>query len=180
MDLLQHRLHVIVACCWLLSCPLHPLLHLLTKLYYLLMNIWRKEQGASAQCILIRPAAAAGFRQARDAASVDSLAWPDLNVQLGPSPPPDMVAQGSSWLGHKDPLHILLYPVHCERPALRHMAPVPASGLNTSPVTGWSQCQFSCLKNSGVQAHCKKSYTYTKKGTTSHKGCKSNMSKVSF
>lgn len=69
----------------------------------------------------------------------------------GPSPPPDMVAQDSSSLKHKGPLHIFLYPVHCERPALRGTAPVPASQLNTSPVTGWSQCQFSCWKHSGAQ-----------------------------
>lgn len=69
----------------------------------------------------------------------------------GLSSPPDMVAQGSSSLRHKAPLHILLYPVHCGGPASRHTAPVPASGLNASPVTGWSQCQFSCWKHSGAQ-----------------------------
>lgn len=35
-----------------------------------------------------------GHRQAKDAASEDSMAWPDLNV-LGSCPAPDMCAQGS-------------------------------------------------------------------------------------
>lgn len=35
----------------------------------------------------------------------------------GLSSPPDMVAQDSSSLRHKAPLHILLYPIHCRGPA---------------------------------------------------------------
>lgn len=46
----------------------------------------------------------------------------------GLSSPPDMVALGSSSLRHKDPLHILLYPVHCGWPASRRNAPEAALG----------------------------------------------------
>lgn len=35
--------------------------------------------------------------------------------------------EASTFLRHKGPLHSLLYPVHCERPALRLSAPEPAS-----------------------------------------------------
>lgn len=99
----------------------------------------------------------------------------------GLSSPPDMVAQDSSSLGHKDPLHILLYPNHCVRPASGHTTPLPASGLKASPVTGWTQCQFSCWKCSGAKVsdhlYCT-SYTHATWGVAAHKQEESTFRKI--
>lgn len=112
---------------------------------------------------------AAGRRWTRSAASVGSVAWPDLNVLCALSPP-DMAAQDSSPLKTQSPSShpSLSHPLWrgCLAGARLHW---PLGGLNASPVTGWCQCQFSCYMHSGVRSGLHKETSERMGASSMHK-----------
>lgn len=86
----------------------------------------------------------------------------------GLSSPPDMAAQGPSSLRHKAPLHILLYPGHCERPLPAGSGPKCTSchWLLPVPVQLLDALRCSALHESQSEVNGRAGITLGRGGTT--------------
>lgn len=100
------------------------------------------------------------------------MAWPDLNV-LGSRPLRIWSLGTHRPFDTKILFTSLSIPSIVREPASRHSAPVAASGLNASPVSGQSQCQFSCWKHSGAQV-CTVNIRGRRQGSH-HRSCTSHQ-----
>lgn len=80
-----------------------------------------------------------------------SVAWPDLNVLCALVPSGYgrsglIIPKTQSASSHPSLSHPLWWGL-----PRRSVAPLTSPGLNASPVTGCSQCQFSCYMHSGAR-----------------------------